>query len=77
VILQTQMVAHANGSAGLALAFGHTFWWSLGLAALAVVPALLLPSHVTRRKPLRVQVAGDDPPDGGVRARPSRADSTD
>jgi EmrB/QacA subfamily drug resistance transporter len=77
VILQTQMVAHANGSAGLALAFAHTFWWSLGLAALAVVPALLLPSHVTRRKSLRVQIAGDVAPDGGVRARLYRADSTD
>lgn len=66
VILQTQMVAHANGSAGLALAFGHTFWWSLGLAALAVVPALLLPSHVTRRKPLGAQGAGEDPAGGDV-----------
>jgi hypothetical protein len=75
VILQTQMAAHANGSAGLALAFAHAFWWSLGLAALAVVPALLLPSHVTRRKSLRVQVAGDDPAGGEVRAKHSRADS--
>jgi EmrB/QacA subfamily drug resistance transporter len=74
VILQTQMAAHPNGSAGLALAFAHTFWWSLGLAALAVVPALLLPSHVTRPKASPVQIAGDVAPDGGVRARSYRAD---
>jgi len=30
-------------SADLAAAFGHTFWWVLAFAALAAVPALLLP----------------------------------
>jgi EmrB/QacA subfamily drug resistance transporter len=38
-----------NGSkispATLATAYGHAFWWPMGLAALAVVPALLLPSR--------------------------------
>jgi EmrB/QacA subfamily drug resistance transporter len=77
VVLQTQMVAHANGSAGLALAFSHTFWWSLGLAALAAVPALLLPSHVTRRKPVGVQAADDGPADGEVPVALSPADSVE
>jgi hypothetical protein len=27
----------------LATAFGNTFWWALGLGALALVPAILLP----------------------------------
>jgi hypothetical protein len=27
----------------LSVAFGHTFWWVLGLTAVALVPALLLP----------------------------------
>ncbi len=27
----------------LSVAFGHTFWWALGLTAVALVPALLLP----------------------------------
>ena len=77
VILQTQMAAHANGSAGLALAFAHTFWWSLGLAALAVVPALLLPSYVTRRKSQHAKLADDDPPEGGVPVMLYPPDSTE
>ena len=45
VILQTQINAHGLASAGgLALAFQHTFWWTLALTAVAFVPALLLPS---------------------------------
>lgn len=48
VILQHQ-IAHpsgaADGHAAIAAASGTTFWWALGLTALAVVPALLLPGH--------------------------------
>jgi EmrB/QacA subfamily drug resistance transporter len=44
VILQQQVARHAaGGPAGLATAFGHTFWWAVGFTALACVPALLLP----------------------------------
>jgi EmrB/QacA subfamily drug resistance transporter len=43
VILGRQAAAHAAaGPAGLAIAFGHTFWWCLAFTALALVPALLL-----------------------------------
>jgi EmrB/QacA subfamily drug resistance transporter len=46
IILQTQITTHAHGGpAGLAPAFAATFWWSLGLTALAVLPALALPSR--------------------------------
>jgi MFS family permease len=38
VILQRQLAAHPA-----ATAYAHVFWWSIGFAALAVVPALLLP----------------------------------
>ena len=62
VILQTQMAAHAGSSAGLALAFAHTFWWSVALAALAVVPALLLPSHMALRRAPREKVATEATP---------------
>ena len=31
----------------IAEAFGHTFWWAVGVIVLAVIPALLLP----RRRP--------------------------
>ena len=43
LILDRQVTAHAAaGAAGLATAFGHTFWWCTGFTALALVPALLL-----------------------------------
>jgi EmrB/QacA subfamily drug resistance transporter len=41
VILQHQ--AGGSQAAGLATAFGHTFWWAVAFTALAFVPALLLP----------------------------------
>jgi EmrB/QacA subfamily drug resistance transporter len=45
VILDRQAVAHAAaGAAGLATAYGHTFWWCVGFTALALVPALFLSS---------------------------------
>jgi EmrB/QacA subfamily drug resistance transporter len=45
VILQTQVNAHALAAPdGLALAYRHTFWWTLALTATAFVPALILPS---------------------------------
>jgi EmrB/QacA subfamily drug resistance transporter len=43
LILQHQTSNHAAGPAGLATAFGHTFWWAVGFTALACIPALLLP----------------------------------
>jgi EmrB/QacA subfamily drug resistance transporter len=43
VILDQQIAAHAAaGAAGLATAFGHTFWWCVGFTALALLPALLM-----------------------------------
>ena len=49
VILQHQAASHAaGGNAGLATAFGHTFWWAVAFTALALVPALFLPA----RRPL-------------------------
>jgi EmrB/QacA subfamily drug resistance transporter len=49
MILQTQLTAHAAGAGGRAAAFDVTFWWSLGLTAIAVVPALFLPGRVSPR----------------------------
>jgi EmrB/QacA subfamily drug resistance transporter len=44
MILSTQLHAHhAAGLTGQATAFGTAFWWSLGLTAIAVIPALALP----------------------------------
>jgi EmrB/QacA subfamily drug resistance transporter len=43
LILDRQVTAHAAaGAAGLATAFGNTFWWCTGFTALALVPALFL-----------------------------------
>jgi hypothetical protein len=37
------------------VAFGNTFWWALGLTAVALVPALLLP-----RRPMAPEVRPED-----------------
>jgi len=43
LILDHYAAAHAAaGAAGLATAFGATFWWCTGFTALAMIPALLL-----------------------------------
>jgi MFS family permease len=46
VILQRQAAGHAG--AGLAGAFGATFWWCLSLTVLGLAPALLLTSRRSR-----------------------------
>ncbi len=44
LILQTQLAAQAAaGLVGRAAAFDNAFWWSIGLTALAIIPALFLP----------------------------------
>jgi MFS family permease len=44
MILTTQIhTHHAAGLSGQATAFGTAFWWSLGLTAIAIIPALALP----------------------------------
>jgi MFS family permease len=49
VILQHQTAAFAAaGAAGLATAFGHTFWWTVAFTAVAFVPALLMPTASAR-----------------------------
>jgi EmrB/QacA subfamily drug resistance transporter len=45
MILQIQLVAHSSGGMGRATAFDNAFWWSLALTAIAVIPALALPSR--------------------------------
>ncbi len=37
--------ARAHAAPSLATAFAHTFWWAFALAALALVPALMLPKR--------------------------------
>jgi EmrB/QacA subfamily drug resistance transporter len=52
VILDRQVEEHAGaGAAGLAAAFGQTFWWTVGFTALAAVPALLLAGRARPARP--------------------------
>jgi MFS family permease len=60
LILQTQLAAQAAGGlAGRAAAFDTAFWWSIGLTALAIIPALFLPGtrEVAARRAEQAQVA--------------------
>ncbi len=53
LVLQTQLAAQAAGGlVGRATAFDNAFWWSIGLTAVAIVPALFLPGTraVTSRR---------------------------
>jgi EmrB/QacA subfamily drug resistance transporter len=44
MILSTQFrTHHAAGLTGQATAFGTAFWWSLGLTAISIIPAVALP----------------------------------
>jgi EmrB/QacA subfamily drug resistance transporter len=63
VILQHQTSSHAaEGAAGLATAFGNTFWWAVGFTALALLPALLLPrAHPEAPGEDATQVAAPSP----------------
>jgi EmrB/QacA subfamily drug resistance transporter len=72
VILQHQSRG-ATDAAGLADAFGHTFWWAVGFTALAFVPALLLPGG--RPAPARESTVASEerPPSAAAAAEPSRA----
>lgn len=48
-------VERARNAQSLSVAFGHTFWWALGLTAVALVPALLLP-----RRPMAGEVRPEE-----------------
>lgn len=43
--VHTSFVDHPHLAVPLALAFGHTFWWALGICALGALVALLLPGR--------------------------------
>jgi predicted MFS family arabinose efflux permease len=51
IVVQRQITDRAASAGGvlaadLAEAFGHTFWWVLGFAVVAALPALLLPGAI-------------------------------
>jgi len=51
--------AAARAATPLAHAFGNTFWWAVGLTALALIPAFFLPRHPALAR--RPQVAEPEP----------------
>jgi hypothetical protein len=68
LILQTQLTAQAAGGlVGRATAFDNAFWWSIGLTALAIIPALFLPGRqaVAAHRTEQVQAAASQVGDIG------------
>ncbi|MGP4028914.1 MDR family MFS transporter [Actinomadura sp. 3N407] len=60
VVLQFQLTAHGHGSSGagggldeLARAYNNTFWWSVLVLVLAIVPTLILPTAVRGGRPVK------------------------
>jgi EmrB/QacA subfamily drug resistance transporter len=45
IIVQRQLTEHAHTTAGLAAAFGGTFWWVLAFIGVTLVPAMFLPGR--------------------------------
>jgi EmrB/QacA subfamily drug resistance transporter len=45
IIVQSQLTAHPHTAAGLAAAFGATFWWIAAFAAVMLIPVLFLPGR--------------------------------
>ncbi len=60
VVLQ-RASAHARTSTDLAHAFAHTYWWGLGIAALSLIPCLLL-LRAERPAATEAQAASDEEP---------------
>jgi EmrB/QacA subfamily drug resistance transporter len=65
VVLQQQITDNAaagQASTGsLAAAYGHTFWWALAFTALALLPALLLPSTPANEDAVSSEDTTQDP----------------
>jgi hypothetical protein len=76
VVLERRIAANIPGASGtlgslrgggvaraatpLAHAFGQTFWWALGLTALAFIPALFLPRHAPGEAPVPTAAVADE-----------------
>lgn len=49
IIVQHELTSHAHTAAGLAAAFGATFWWVLAFAGAMLIPLLFLPGAARAR----------------------------
>jgi EmrB/QacA subfamily drug resistance transporter len=67
--------ARARAADPLATAFGHTYWWSMAMTALAIVPAAVL--AVTERRAKRERAASPDAGSSGVDGARSGAVAAD
>jgi len=62
VILENRIADHAPaGGPGLAAAFDHAFWWSVGFTVLAFIPAFLLPRRASDRGGAAAGTTGASP----------------
>ena len=43
IIVEHELTTHAHNGAGIAAAFGATFWWVLAFAGAMLIPVLFLP----------------------------------
>jgi EmrB/QacA subfamily drug resistance transporter len=48
IVVQRQFASHAHTPAGLAAAFGATYWWVLAFAGVMLIPTLFLPGRLGR-----------------------------
>jgi hypothetical protein len=48
IVVQGQFARHAHTPAGLAAAFGATYWWVLAFACVMLIPTLFLPGRAGR-----------------------------
>jgi EmrB/QacA subfamily drug resistance transporter len=48
IVVQRQLTEHPHTAAGLASAFGGTFWWVVAFSAVALLPVLFLPGRGQR-----------------------------
>jgi EmrB/QacA subfamily drug resistance transporter len=52
VILQQQIANQPAGAIGQAIAYGNTFWWTLGFTMLGFILTLFLPGRKSKRTPV-------------------------
>jgi EmrB/QacA subfamily drug resistance transporter len=67
VVLQRSLATNGHSPAGVADAFGHTYWWAIGITALALLPALVL---AQTQRAARREAAASAAPEAGAPAAP-------
>ncbi len=69
--VSTAPAGGGRGSAAASSAFSHTFWWSLALAAIAIVPVVILAVIESRGEGGPPREAAEEEPEGSPVAAPA------